>query len=111
MLYRPVAGLDLNASYSWLDAEYDSFASGATADNTGNTLQRAPKHKFNFGAQYEWSVGNLGTLLARVDWTRQSKIYFEASNTPLEVQERYDVVDARLALRAHDDSWEAGIVG
>jgi iron complex outermembrane recepter protein len=111
MLFRPVAGLDLNASYSWLDAEYDSFASGATADNTGNTLQRAPKHKFNFGAQYEWSVGNLGTLMARVDWTRQSKIYFEASNTPLEVQERYDVVDARLALRAHDDSWELALWG
>lgn len=110
-LYRPLPGVDINASYSWLDAEYTDFADGATADHSGNTLQRAPKHKFNLGAQYEWSVGDLGTLMARVDWTRQSKIYFEASNTPLEVQERYDVVDARLALRAHDDSWELALWG
>lgn len=110
-LFRPAAGLDLNASYSYLDAEYESFASGATADNTGNTLQRAPKHKFNFGAQYEWRAGDVGVLMARLDWTRQSKIFFEASNTPLEVQERYDLVDARLALRAHDDAWEVALWG
>ncbi|MEQ8858951.1 MAG: TonB-dependent receptor [Pseudomonadales bacterium] len=110
-LYRPAARLDVNASYSWLDAEFDSFASGATADNSGNTLQRAPKHKLNLGTQYEWTVGQVGTLQARVDWTRQSRIYFEASNTPLEVQDRYDVVDARLALRAHDDAWEVALWG
>lgn len=110
-LFRPAAGFDLNASYSYLDAEYESFASGATADNTGNTLQRAPKHKFNFGAQYEWSAGDVGVFMARLDWTRQSKIFFEASNTPLEVQERYDLIDARLALRAHDDSWEVALWG
>ncbi|MEZ5561304.1 MAG: TonB-dependent receptor, partial [Pseudomonadales bacterium] len=110
-LYRPVAGLDINASYSWLDAEFDSFAGGATADYSGNTLQRAPKNKVNLGAQYEWSVGDLGSLMARVDWTHQSRIYFEASNTPLEVQDDYEVVDARLTLRAHDDSWELALWG
>lgn len=110
-LLRPVPGLDINASYSWLDAEFDSFASGATADHSGNTLQRAPKHKWNLGSQYEWTVGDLGTLMVRIDWTRQSKIYFEASNTPLEVQDRYDVIDARLALRAHDDAWEVALWG
>jgi iron complex outermembrane recepter protein len=110
-LYRPLPGLDLNASYSWLDAEFTDFADGATADFTGNTLQRAPRHKFNFGGQYEWPVGDLGTLMARVDWTRQSRIFFEASNIPMEIQDRYDVVDARLALRAHDDAWEVAVWG
>jgi len=109
--YRPAPGFDVNASYSYLDAEFESFASGATADHTGNTLPRAPEHKWNFGAQYEWSAGEAGVLLARVDWTRQSKIFFEASNTPLEVQDRYDLLDARLALRAHDDSWEVALWG
>lgn len=111
MLYRPMAGFDLNASFSYLDAEYESFAGGATADHSGNTLQRAPKRKFNIGAQYEWSVGEVGTLLARVDWARQSRIYFEASNTPLEVQEEYDLLDARLALRDHEDRWEVAVWG
>lgn len=110
-IYRPMPGLDINASYSWLDAEFDSFASGATADNSGNTLPRAPENKYNLGAQYEWSIGDLGTVMARVDWTHQSEIFFEASNTPLEVQKAYDVIDARLALRAHDDSWELAFWG
>lgn len=110
-IYRPTPAIDINASYSWLDAEYDSFADGATADHSGNTLQRAPEHKWNLGAQYEWTVGDIGTLLARVDWTQQSKIFFEASNTPLETQGSYDMVDARLALRAHDDSWEVALWG
>lgn len=111
LLYRPMAGFDLNASFSYLDAEYESFAGGATADHSGNTLQRAPKRKFNIGAQYEWTVGEVGTLLARVDWARQSRIYFEASNTPLEVQEEYDLLDARLALRDHEDRWEVAVWG
>lgn len=111
MFYRPVPGLDVKASYSWLDAEFESFASGATADHSGNTLPRAPEHKFNLGAQYEWRLAELGTLMARLDWTRQSRIYFEASNTDMEVQDRYDVVDVRLALRAPDDAWEVALWG
>jgi iron complex outermembrane receptor protein len=111
VLYRPMPGLDLNASYSWLDAEFDSFEGGATADNSGNTLPRAPENKFNFGAQYDWQVGDLGVLFARIDWTYQSEIFFEASNTPLEVQDSYEILDARLALRSHDDSWEVALWG
>ncbi len=110
-LYRPLPGLDLNMSYSYLDAQFESFASGATADHSGNRLPRAPKHKWNAGVQYEWPVGRWGSLMARVDWTRQSKIYFEASNTPLEVQESYDLIDARVALRAVDDRWELAVWG
>jgi iron complex outermembrane receptor protein len=110
-LYRPLPRWDVNVSYSWLDAEFESFASGATADHSGNTLPRAPENKWNVGTQYEWDVGELGVLLARLDWTHQSKIYFEASNTPLEVQDGYDVVDARLSLRAHDDAWEVAVWG
>lgn len=110
-LYRPLPGMDVNVSYSYLDAEFDSFESGATADNSGNTLPRAPENKWNVGTQYAWSVGDLGSVLARVDWTQQSKIFFEASNTPLEVQKRYDEVDARLSLRAHDDRWEVALWG
>ena len=110
-LYRPMPGLDFNASYSYLDAEFDSFADGATADYSGNTLQRAPKNKVNIGAQYEWGVGDVGMLMVRLDWSYQDEIFFEASNTPLEVQDDYEILDARIALRAHDDSWELSLWG
>jgi iron complex outermembrane receptor protein len=108
---RPVPGLDLNGSYSWLDAKFVDFASGATADNSGNTLPRAPKHKVNLGAQYTWHLTDFGDLFARVDWTRQSKIFFEASNTPFEVQPSYDLVDASAGVRGVDGRWEFSLWG
>jgi iron complex outermembrane receptor protein len=37
---RPVDRLDVNLSYAALDAEFDDFATGATADFTGNTFVR-----------------------------------------------------------------------
>jgi iron complex outermembrane receptor protein len=111
VLYRPMPGLDLNASFNWLDAKFENFEDGATADYSGNYLPRAPKNKLNLGAQYEWSLGQIGMMMARVDWSYQSKVYFEASNTPLEVQDGVGLVYGRIGLRGHDDSWEVSLWG
>ncbi len=111
VVVQPVAGLEINGNYTWLDAEYTSFASGATADYSGNTLPRAPDNKFNIGAQYTFPLAGLGDAFMRVDYTDQSKMYFEASNTPFEVQEGYDLLDARVALRASDGGWEVAVWG
>lgn len=104
-------GLEVNGSYSYLDAEFVDFTTGATADYTGNTLPRSPKNKLNLGAQYTFPIENLGEGSIRVDWTTQSKIYFEASNTPLEVQKGYELLDARAGISNEDDSWEVFIWG
>lgn len=107
----PVPGLRFDASYSWLDAEFTSFASGATADYTGNTLPRAPKHQVNLAAQYETAISDDLVLFGRAAWSYRSRIFFEASNTPLEVQDGVSTVDARIALRSADDRWEFAIWG
>lgn len=108
---RPFEGLELNGSYAYLHAEFSDFAEGATQDNTGNTLPRSPRHQINLGLQYAWSLGNAGFLVARVDWTYQSRIFFEASNTPLEVQDAYDIWNARLAWQSVDEHWEVALWG
>jgi iron complex outermembrane receptor protein len=109
--FVPVEGLLLNGSYGYLDAEFAEFAAGATADNTGNTLPRSPEHKVNLGVSYQWPVGHVGQASVRVDWTYQDEIFFEASNTPLEVQESYDTWDARVALESLNGEWELAIWG
>jgi iron complex outermembrane receptor protein len=108
---RPVPWLDINGSYTWLDAEFTDFATGATANNTGRTLPRAPEDKYNLGVQVGWDVASWGRLYVRADWTHQSEIFFEASNTPLEVQDEYDLFDARAALQAQDQRWELAVWG
>ena len=111
LLAVPLPGLRLNGSYAYLDAKFKEFAAGATQDNSGNTLPRSPRHKINLGTQYEWTIGQLGVASARVDWTYQDQIFFEASNTPLEIQKAYRVWDARVALESLDGEWELAIWG
>ncbi|MBT4491755.1 MAG: TonB-dependent receptor, partial [Gammaproteobacteria bacterium] len=41
--------LQLTGSYSYLDARFTEFASGATDDNSGNRLPMAPRHKVFLG--------------------------------------------------------------
>lgn len=104
-------GFRIDASYSWLDAEFDSFADGATADYTGNRLPRAPKHQIGLAGQYEVPVTDSINLFGRVGWSYRSKIFFEASNTPLEIQKSYGMLDGRLAVRSADDRWEVAVWG
>jgi iron complex outermembrane receptor protein len=109
--FTPLEGLLFNGSYGYLDAEFVEFAEGATADHTGNTLPRAPEHKVNLGVSYQWALGRIGTASVRVDWTYQDDIFFEASNTPLEVQKAYDTWDARVAVESLNGEWELAVWG
>lgn len=104
-------GLRVNGGFSWLDAEFSSFATGATADYTGNTLPRAPKHQVNLAAEYETALTDSIDIYGRVGWSYRSSVFFEASNTPLEVQESYSMYDARLAIRSADGGWELAVWG
>lgn len=111
VLWRPVGGLDLNASYTYLDAKFVDFATGATANFTGNTLPRSPEHKYNVGAQYRWSLGELGSAFVRGDYTYQTEYFLEASNTPLEVQPSFGIADARAAYESPSGKWEVALWG
>jgi iron complex outermembrane receptor protein len=102
----PVEGLELSGGYSYLDATFKDFSEGATADNTGNTLPRSPENKLNLAAQYEWSLGGLGTARAGIDWSYSDMFFFEASNTPNEVQDSYDIWNARIAFSNSSDNWQ-----
>ena len=109
-LVAPIEGLQIDGSYSRLDAKFTSFANGATANFTGNHLPRSPKHKVHLGAQYSVDVDGW-TALGRVDYTNQSKMYFEASNIPTQKQEGYIQVDARASLTSPDKRWEVAVWG
>lgn len=111
VLWRPVRGLDVNASYTYLDAKFVDFATGATANFTGNTLPRSPEDKYNLGAQYRWSLGELGSAFVRGDYTYQTRYFLEPSNTPLEVQDSYGIADARAAYESPSGKWEVALWG
>jgi iron complex outermembrane receptor protein len=107
---RPLEGLQIDGSYSRLNAEFESFATGATGNFTGNDLPRSPRDKFNLGAQYSVPIAGW-TGLARVDYSNQAHMYFEASNIPTQKQEGFINVDARVALTSPDKTWEVALWG
>ena len=107
---RPIAGLQFDGSYAQLHAEFTNFAKGAAADFTGNDLPRSPRDKLHLGAQYAFEVEGW-SVLGRVDYTNQSRMYFDASNIPGQKQEGYIDVDARLSVSPPDRRWEMAVWG
>ncbi len=110
-LAEPVDGLTLNATYAYLKAKYTSFATGATANDTGHYLTRAPGNKYNFGAQYSWPIADLGQALIRGEYTYQTKMYYDPTNGPTTAQKGYGLFDARASLTFNDGEWEAALWG
>ncbi|WP_411288754.1 TonB-dependent receptor [Phenylobacterium sp.] len=107
----PLPGLQIDGSYAYLDARFTSFATGATGNFTGNRLPRSPEDKLAIGVQYEASLADGWTVLGRVDYANQSKLYFEASNIPTQKQEGYINWDARVALTSPDETWQLAFWG
>jgi iron complex outermembrane receptor protein len=106
----PLEGLQIDGSYGRLNTKFTSFANGATANFTGNDLPRSPKDKVHLGAQYSFEVDGWEAL-GRVDYTNQSKMYFEASNIPTQKQEGYINVDARVSVTSPDKKWQVAVWG
>ena len=107
---QPLQGLQLDGSYAFLDAEFTSFANGATANFTGNALPRSPRHKVHLGVQYSTDIQGWGAM-ARLDYTNQAHMFFEASNIATQKQEGYINVDARVSLTSPDKRWEVAVWG
>lgn len=108
--FSPIEGLQFDAAYARLDAKFTSFANGATANYTGNYLPRAPRDKIHLGAQYSIDLQGWEAL-ARVDYSNQSHMYFDASNIAAQKQEGYIDVDARVSVTSPDKRWEVAFWG
>lgn len=108
-IMRPAEGLQIDGSYAYLDAVFTDYVVGAT-NNTGKTVPRSPRNKFNIGVQYAFDIGEWRAK-ARVDYAVQSKMYFDASNIPNQTQPGFDNFDARFTLTAPDGDWSVSLWG
>ncbi len=87
---HPIDGLEMDASLSYLDFKYTSIPnldpttgrSTTTGISIHGVTPYTPKWKWNFGAQYEMSIGSMGTLTPRIDVTYQSDIFTTPLNQP-----------------------------
>jgi iron complex outermembrane recepter protein len=109
---RPIAGLAIDANLSYLN--YRTLSLGAAAGQVGGpTLSTRPPYiprwKGSVGPQYTLPVGAAGSIMARVDWSYQSLVYFDLANTPAGAQSAYGLVNARLQWDDADSKWSAAL--
>jgi hypothetical protein len=87
----PVAGLTINSSDRLHPGYYTSVLPGAVvAPNTlqagvfvGAPLPKAPNWKFNISPRYEYRLGNGGSVVALLDYTRTSSLWNDTERTLL----------------------------
>jgi len=111
LLARPVDGLSIDGSVSYLDFHYVKLAPGTTISLT-DPFAGSPKWKWTLGAQYEADLGSFGSLTPRVDATYQDKVYtgFKYQGVPQYVGS-YTLVNARLTWQNPDKDLSVSLEG
>jgi iron complex outermembrane receptor protein len=115
VLARPLDGLTIDAAFSYLDFEYTRInpAAGGPTRPTGPQFGMipayVPKQKWSAGAEYAWSLGDLGSLTTRVDAAYQGQLFANGANSPRNNIESYTIANARVAWKNGEGDWEAAL--
>jgi len=109
---RPFAGFMIDGALSYLKFQYkagsiDPSAGGPTrltGPQYGDRPPYVPEWKWSIGAQYEFDLGNAGTLTPRLDASYQGTMYTNAANRPTNRIDGYGLLNGRITWsnRARD---------
>jgi iron complex outermembrane receptor protein len=109
---RPTDAFTIDATAGYLNFEYQRLSSLAqasfvTLNMVGPYVQ---EWQFSVGAQYEFNLGNLGTLTPRIDFNHQDPFYVTAVNRPPynKVPPR-NIGNARITYKAGNGDWQASL--
>ena len=109
---RPLDGLSIDASFSYLDFKYTYInpdAGGPTrpaGPQFGMRPAYVPKLKWSAGVQYEIGLGDRGSLTPRVDVSHQGELFTNGFNAATNRIEAYTTANARLTWRSGNGDWE-----
>ncbi|MGH8239484.1 MAG: TonB-dependent receptor, partial [Steroidobacteraceae bacterium] len=106
---RPSAGLTVNASLGYLDAEYRKFETlvgGVVTDVSDRKLVNAPEWSASLGLTYERSLSAslIGTV--HVDGAYRGKTYTEITSSEVLAQPDYVLANAFVSVKTKNEHWE-----
>jgi len=107
--FNPIANLNIDASYSYLDFQLTSVNTSTGLD-TSKVMPYSPEKSWSIGMQYEFAFAG-GTLIPRIDVNFSDDKFTAPDNTQAGVIESYTMVNARLSWLSDDESWQASIEG
>ena len=109
---RPIRSLTLRAGLGFLDATIQEGAvAGGTIPVSGHKLPEAPDVSGTVAADWVAFEAAPGQLTVHLDSSFSSKQYFELVNENRIAQDRYGLLNGRLAWHGVDDRWEVGVWG
>lgn len=114
---RPVDGLRVGLTASWLDATFDEFSATdqrrgfALFNLTDNQLPLTSEWQFGTLASYEWMAPGGGDLAITGNYSWRSEYFFTEFNTADASQDSYGRLDLALSWTAPDGSWSVSAFG
>jgi iron complex outermembrane receptor protein len=106
----PTRGLRFDVGVGYTFSEFRNVPAAVGPIN-GNRLPFSPEFTLVLGGQYDWDLGEGGTLSPRIDYRLQSEVNFTAFNLPLETQGSYGLLAARLTWRDARDRFSLAVYG
>ena len=104
----------IDAGVTILDSVYGDFLNTDTLraqlgvlQNKGNPLNNAPDTSINLGIAYETGLGAAGRLVASVDLSHRSRVYYREFGNKDDSQKAYTIVNANLNWHSADDLYSA----
>ena len=109
MTVVPADGFRFDAAVGYTDSSFRNVPALVGPIN-GNRLPFSPEWTLSLGASYDIAFAG-GTLTPRVDYRLQSDVFFTAFNLPLEDQDGYGILNARLSWTDADERLSIAVYG
>jgi iron complex outermembrane receptor protein len=128
-IIKPVQGLTLSSSASYLDARYGSFTNASVVtgilpyvindprydpatthfDATGNRLNSAPRFSTLEAIQYDVPL-SFGTISGRAEFSWQSRTFYDATNVDVLSQKAYGLLNLSVGWRSNNGAWHVQLL-
>ncbi len=106
---------ELDYALSYLNTQYDEFiscddftmscSSGESVDLAGNSLTHSPEWTFNLGAQYTFSLGDMGSLTPRLQFYYSDEYYIREFNLDVDKQDSFTRTDLLMTYRSPSEKF------
>ncbi|PSO09628.1 MULTISPECIES: TonB-dependent receptor [unclassified Sphingobium] len=119
MTARPLRGLSINTAVGYTDAKYISVEPQSVVVPsvyqagifTGSPLAKTPKWKVSVSPRYEFELGDHGSVVMLVDYSRTSSIWNDTERTYLLRRPATDTLGASVMYREPGDHWTVTVGG
>jgi len=123
-MWRVSENLTFGSSYAFLDSTYGKYvnapctylqkastAGACQQDISGETLPYAAENTANLNVSYELPMGDDYSLEFAADANYSDEFLLQADLDPLDEQEAFTKINARVVLRNLANEWEVSLIG